>query len=114
MSRLQATAVFPNIAGTDLAQFKQFAAQALDITKSEAGNLQYDWFFNADETKCLVRETYASSDAVLEHMGNMGELLEQLAQLGGGLEIEVFGEPSAELSNALGAELQIYRPFQSK
>jgi hypothetical protein len=44
----------------------------------------------------------------------MGVLLEQLAKLGGGLEIEVFGVPSAELTAALGAHLPVYRPFQSK
>jgi quinol monooxygenase YgiN len=114
MSRLQATAVFPNIAAADLEEFKLLAAKALEVTTPEAGNLQYDWFFNADETKCLVRETYESSEAVLVHMGNMGVLLEQLAKLGGGLEIEVFGVPSAELTAALGAHLPVYRPFQSK
>jgi hypothetical protein len=36
-------------------------------------------------------------------MGNLGALLGQLAQLGGGLEVEGFGTPSRELIDAAAA-----------
>jgi quinol monooxygenase YgiN len=115
MDQLQVTATFPNITPADLDQFKQLAGAALELTKAEVGALQYDWFFSADETKCLVRETYENSDAALAHMANLGELLGQLAQLGGGLEVEVFGAPSGELMEAAAAiQPTIYSPFQRK
>jgi quinol monooxygenase YgiN len=115
MNQLQVTATFPNIAPADLDQFKQLSGEALELAKAEAGTIQYDWFFSADETKCLVRETYENSDAVLAHMGNLGDLLGQLAQLGGGLEVEVFGTPSGELIDAAAAmQPTIYVPFQRK
>src|SRR5580765_6562062 len=103
VEQLQVTGTFPNISPADLAEFKQLAAKALELAKGEATTLQYDWFFSDDETKCVVRETYASSDAVLAHMANLGDLLGQLAQLGGGVHIEAFGTPSAQLLEAAAA-----------
>lgn len=44
-----------------------------------------------------MRETSASSEAILAHMANLGDLIGNLAELGGGLEIEAFGNPSSEL-----------------
>lgn len=116
MDQLQLTATFPNIASDKLGEFKKLAGEAMEIVRTmEPGTLQYDWFFNADETQCVVRETYASSDAVMAHMGNMGELLGEIAALGGGIEIEIFGDPSATLREA-AAQMQpaVYSYFQGK
>jgi hypothetical protein len=115
MEQLQVTATFPNIAKENLDEFKRTASEAVGVTANEPGTLQYDWFFNADETKCVVRETYASSEAVLAHLGNVGEILGPIVQLGGGLELEFFGNPSDELLQALKAfEPAVYTHFQSK
>ena len=115
MEQIQLTATLPNIAPGNLSEFKELAARALDITKGEETTLQYDWFFSDDETKCVVRETYANSDAILAHMGHMGDLIGKLAELGGGLEIEAFGDPSPELLEAAAAlQPTVYRYFQGK
>ena len=115
MEQIQLTATMPNIAPGDLAEFKEVAARALELTKGEATTLQYDWFFSDDETKCVVRETYANSDAILAHMANVGDLVGKLTELGGGLEIEAFGDPSPELLEAAAAfEPTVYRFFQGK
>ncbi len=77
--------------------------------------LQYDWFFNGDESKCVVRETYANSDAVLTHLGLVGDMLGTIIELGGGVEIEVFGSPSEQLVKATEAfQPTIYSYFQGK
>lgn len=115
MEKIQITATLPNIAAENVAAFKEVAARALELTRAEATTLQYDWFFSDDETRCVVRETYANSDAVLAHIANVGELIGKLAELGGGLEIEAFGDPSPELLEAAAAfEPTIYRFFQGK
>ena len=69
MEQIQLTATLPSIAPGNLAEFKELAARALELTKGEATTLQYDWFFSDDETKCVVRETYANSDANLAAHG---------------------------------------------
>ena len=115
MEHIQLTATLPNIAPADLAELKRVAAEALELTKAEAGALQYDWFFSDDETKCVVRETYENSDAVLAHIAHVGELIGQLAQLGGGLEIEAFGTMSPELAEAAAAfQPTVYSFFLGK
>ena len=117
MEQIQLTATLPNIAPGSLAEFKALAARALEITKGEETTLQYDWYFSDDETKCVVRERYTSSAAVLSHMANVGDLLGKFAELGGGLEIEAFGDPSPELlkaAAAVGIQPTVYRFFQGK
>lgn len=117
MEQIQLTATLPSIPPGNLAEFKELAARALEITKDEGTTLQYDWFFSDDETKCVVRERYANSDAVLSHMANVGELIGKFAELGGGLEIEAFGDPSPELlkaAAAAGLQPTVYRFFQGK
>jgi quinol monooxygenase YgiN len=115
MEQIQLTATLPNIEPGNLAEFKELAARALEITRGEETTLQYDWFFSDDETKCVVRETYANSDAILAHIANVGDLIGKLAELGGGLEIEAFGDLSPELREAAAVfQPTVYRFFQSK
>ena len=48
-------------------------------------------------------------------MANLGDLIGKLAELGGGLEIEAFGDPSPQRLEAAAAfEPTIYRFFQGK
>ena len=115
MEQLQVTATFPRIPTDNLSEFKRMAGEALKITADEPGVPQYDWFFNADESKCVVRETYADSDAVLSHLGSIGDMLGQIIELGGGVQIEVFGNPSDALVAATEAlQPTIYSYFQGK
>jgi quinol monooxygenase YgiN len=101
MDAIQASARFPKIESTNLAEFRQLAAEALDSATGEAGTLQYDWFFSDDDAQCVVRETYRDSEAVLVHLGNVAPLLGRMVELGGGIELEVFGSPSAALLEAI-------------
>jgi quinol monooxygenase YgiN len=115
MSKIQFTATFPNIPPENLGTFKEIAAQQMVATRTEAGSLQYDWFFNDDETKCIVREAYVDSDAVLAHGANVGELLARLGEVGGAMDLEVFGNPSDDLTAMFAAmNAPVYKPFQSK
>lgn len=103
MESIQATAIFPAIAPDGAAEFKQLAGDLLELVATEPGTIQYDWFFSQDGRRCVVRETYASSDAVLEHLGHVGSMLGRLVELGGGFELEVFGAPSQDLTDAISA-----------
>jgi hypothetical protein len=116
VEHIQVTVTFPKITPDNLDEFKGLAGDALKIAADEPGVLQYDWFFNADETACVVRETFESSDAVLAHLGRVGDILGPVVQLGGGLEIEMFGgSPSAQLLQALEAfSPTCYSYFQGK
>jgi quinol monooxygenase YgiN len=115
MEKIQVTATFPQIGKENLDEFKQLAGDALKVTAEDPGVLQYDWFFNDDEGTCVVRETYADSEAVLTHLGMVGEALGTMIELGGGVEVEVFGSPSEALRQATSAmQPKIYTFFQGK
>lgn len=98
-----------------LEEFKALAAQCVrTVREKDSGTLQYDWFFNQAQTECVVRETYRDSEAVLEHMANLGPTLEVIFKTGD-WTFEVFGSPSPQLAQAAASlNPKIYSPFQSK
>ena len=115
MDRIQLNATYPNVTAENRAEFKEVAARSLELAKGEPGVLQFDWFFNDDETRCVTRETYESSEALLAHVAKVGDIVGRLIELGGGFQLEVFGTPSAQLLEA-GAVFQptVYAYFQGK
>jgi quinol monooxygenase YgiN len=114
MEQVQVSATFPNTTAR-LAEFKELAAEALKLTADDPGVLQYDWFFNADESKCVVHETYVNSDAILNHVAMVGDLLGRLVDAGGGLELEIFGSLSPEVATATAAmNPTVHSFFQGK
>ena len=113
MDALQVTARLTIRAGK-LEEFKLLAAQCMRVVRDrDSGTLQYDWFFNDDQSECVVRETYRNSDAVLEHVANLGPTLG--AMLGVcDMVLEIYGAPSDQLVKATaGLAPKIYAPFQS-
>lgn len=82
-----------------LNEFKQVAEKCMEATRKEEGNLQYDYFSNHDESEFVVMEKYKDSDAVMAHMGNLGDLLGQLFA-NADFTLEVYGNPSETLANA--------------
>ena len=83
-----------------LGAFRAVAADFLEcVREKDSGTLQYDWFMSADESLCIVRERYRDSDAVLEHIGNLGELFAAFVDTCD-ISVEIFGEPSRELLDA--------------
>lgn len=99
MSKLQ-TSTSMKIQPGKLDEFKQVAAQMLSVTAArDTGTLQYDWFLNSDQTICVIREAYESSEALLAHMAHLDEALGKrpLRLLAYDHKAEVFGDPSPKL-----------------
>lgn len=109
MDQIQVTATFPSI--SDLDQFKRLLEPAFDLAGDEPGTVQYDGFFSQDGTEAVFRETYVDSDAVLAHLKNVGHLLGPLGEAGGGVELEIFGNPSTDLEAALSGMSPKIRRF---
>ncbi len=99
-----------------LEEFKQVAAQMLAVTQEkDTGTLQYDWFLNREQTVCVIRETYESSEALLEHFAHLDQALGKrpLSQMAYDHSPEIFGRPSAELVERLqGLSVQWYSFLQ--
>ena len=72
----------------------------LGQSRCPAGTLQYDTYFNADESQCIVLERFVDSDALLLHGQNMAPLMDAIMATA-----SVSGELLGDLSNELAAQM---------
>jgi len=95
-------------------EFKRLSAQAMEIARTkDSGTLQYDIYFNDDQSEGIVLERYRDSEALIEHGANLGDLSAAIFATGS-FTGEVLGEPSAELRAKLaGSPVRVFTPFQS-
>ncbi len=102
MSKIQIITTL-DVPPENLDEFKRLSTEAVAVTMGDEGTLSYDLFFSGDGATCVMTHAHTSSDAVLRHMGNMGELLGSMVEIAGDIEVTVLGEPSAELLEATAA-----------
>ncbi|EKE10883.1 MAG: hypothetical protein ACD_15C00186G0002 [uncultured bacterium] len=97
-----------------LEEFKRLASQCLEVVrKKDTGTLQYELYFNEDQTECVVLERYRDSESLLEHHKNMGKLMDALLETCTGSG-EVCGKATPELAKALeGSPVRLFLPYQS-
>ena len=98
-----------------LDEFKRLSAVCMDIVRSkDPGTLQYDTFFNEDESECIVLERFRDLDALLQHGANIGdELMEQIVATG-----ECHGEllgpvPDEVRATLAGGPVQVFLPYSA-
>jgi cytochrome c biogenesis factor len=73
--------------------------------------LQYELYFNSDNTECLVFERYRDSQALLDHHKNLGDTMAAILQTCSGSG-EICGTPSPELIEQVkDSPVQVYKPF---
>lgn len=62
-----------------LAEYKRLCEEAMRIVRTQdTGTLQYEIFFNADETEAIVYERYRDADAAVEHFAHISHLMQPL------------------------------------
>jgi quinol monooxygenase YgiN len=85
-----------------LDEYKRLCAEAMEIVRTkDTGTLQYEIFFNEDESEAIAFERYRDADAAIEHFANISHLMEPLmatATVTG----EVLGTPNAKMREQLG------------
>jgi quinol monooxygenase YgiN len=99
-----------------LEEFKRLSAQAMEIVRTkDSGTLQYDTYFNDDQSECVVIERYRDSEAAMEHAANLADLTAAVLATVSVVHGELLGEPSAELRAKL-ADMdvpQLFTPYES-
>jgi quinol monooxygenase YgiN len=97
-----------------LEEFKRLSAQAMEIVRAkDTGTLQYEIYFNDDQSECIVLERYRDAEALLEHGANLGELGRAILATGL-VSSELLGEPGAELGAKLAdGPVRLFMPFLS-
>ena len=113
VSELQGIARFKFHEGK-LKEYKRLNAQAMEIVRTkDTGTLQYDIYFSDDQSECMVLERYRDSEALIEHVAHVGDLMKAIVATAS-LSGEVLGEPSAELrANLAGSGVGLFTPYQS-
>lgn len=74
--------------------------------------LQYEIFFNEDETEAIVFERYRDADAALDHFANIGHRMEPLmatAEVTG----EVLGTPNEKMRATRGGRAKALHPWMT-
>ena len=113
MSELQGIARFRFHEGK-LEEFKRLSARAMEIARTrDTGTLQYEIYFNDDQSECIVVERYGDSEALIKHGAHLGELAGVILATGS-VTSACLGEPSAELRALLaGSPVQLFTPYLS-
>jgi quinol monooxygenase YgiN len=94
-------------------EFKRLSAECMEIVPAQdTGTLQYDTFFNDDETECIVIERFRDADALIQHGENLAHLMDAIIATGS-VSGELLGDLSAELRSrfAPGGPVQLFTPW---
>ena len=79
-------------------EYKRLSALAMEIVRTkDSGTLQYDTYFNEDQSECIVIERYRDSEAAMEHAANLADVSPAVLTMVSVVHGELLGEPSAEL-----------------
>ena len=113
MSELQGVARF-KFHDSGLEKFKRLAAECMEIVRTkDTGTLQYEIYFNDDQSECVVLERYRDSEALIEHAAHLGELNQAIIATGF-VAGELLGDPSEELRAMMaGGAVRLFAPYQS-
>jgi quinol monooxygenase YgiN len=95
-----------------LEEWKRLTEEAMEIVRTkDTGTLQYEIFFNADESEAIVFERYRDSEAALEHFANIGHLMAPLMETAT-ITGELLGAPSDQIrQNLTGDQPKLYEPW---
>jgi quinol monooxygenase YgiN len=97
-----------------LEEWKRLTKEAMEIVRTkDTGTLQYEIFFNADESEAVVFERYRDADAALEHFSHISHLMKPLLATAS-VTGEVLGTPNAKMKEQLGdGEPKLFTPWMA-
>ena len=64
-------------------EFKRLSAQFMEVVRAkDTGTLQFDIYFNDDESECVIHERYRDSEALMGHAAHVGDLMQAIFATG--------------------------------
>ena len=96
------------VAEGKLAKFRELADQCVARTRDEPLCLYYGFSFDGDVAFC--REGYVNADGLLHHLGNVGQILQEVFRIADIVRVEVHG-PEAELAKLRAPLAQLNPQF---
>lgn len=97
-----------------LDEWKRLTEQAMEVVRTrDRGTLQYEVFFNDDESEAIVFERYRDADAALEHFANIRHLMQSLMSTAT-VTGEVLGTPNEIMRSQLGGDQpKLFTPWMA-
>jgi quinol monooxygenase YgiN len=73
------------------------------VENNEPDTINYQFYLNRSETKCMVHETYKNSESVLGHITGVASktILPKIFNISKLNRLDVYGKPSEELQKVL-------------
>ena len=95
--------------------FKRLSERCMEIVRTkDDGTLQYDIYFNDDESEAIVIERYRDSEALIEHLEHIGDDLMAAIMATASVSGETLGQPSTRLRAMMeGTPVRLFTPFLS-
>ena len=83
------------------------------VENNELDTINYQFYLNRSETKCMVHETYTNSESVLAHITGVASktILPNIFNIAKINRLDVYGNPSEELQKLLisfDSQISIY------
>jgi quinol monooxygenase YgiN len=93
-------------------EWKRLSEEAMEIVRTkDRGTLQYEIFFNEDESEAVVFERYRDADAAIEHFSNISHLMKPIMATAS-VTGEVLGTPNAKMKEMLtGGDPKLFTPW---
>ena len=85
-------------------EFKKLIGDMSKIVENdEPDTINYQFYLNRSETKCMVHETYKNSESVLAHITSVASktILPKIFKIAKLNRLDVYGNPSEELQKVL-------------
>lgn len=99
------------IADGKVDEFRSMAAGFIASVKAdEPETLGYQWYLSEDGSRAILQETFSSSGALLNHLGNVGPSLPALLAIAPITRFEVIGSASDEARAALAGLGAVHFP----
>ena len=113
MSEIQGIARFKFYEGK-LEEFKRLTSRCMEIVRTkDTGTLQYDVYFNDDQSESIVHERYRDSEALIEHAAHLGDMVEAIVATGS-VSSAMLGEPSPEVRAMMAdSQVRLFTLYQS-
>ena len=102
------------IADGKVEEFKKMGSGfAAEVKAGEPGTLGYQCYLGEDPSRAILQETFASSEALLTHLGNVGPSLPPLLAIAPITRLEVIGSVSSDARAALDGLGAVYFPHMA-
>ena len=95
-----------NIEKGKIEEFKKLIQDmSIMVENNEPDTINYQFYLNKSETKCMVHETYTNSESTLAHVTSIASktILPKIFNISKLIRLDVYGNPSEELQKVIAS-----------